>query len=222
MDIFQLDYFMEVFGKILKYLPNTLLISLYALFFSLILGLILALVRQYKVRVLSQIVMVYNSFFRGTPFVAQLFMFYYGLAQFSETIRRMSPFTALVVVLTLNFSAYMSEEIRAAINSVDKGQYEAALSIGMPPVRALRRIVIPQAARVAIPGLFSGFINLIKDTSVGFIIGVKDMMAGASIEINLAFRYLECYGVVLIVYWILTTILTFLQSRMENHLNRAY
>ncbi|WP_297207002.1 amino acid ABC transporter permease [uncultured Brachyspira sp.] len=219
---FKFDYFLSVFPKLLQYLPITCQVALLAFLFSLILGLIIALMLQYKIPVLYQIANVYVSFFRATPFIAQLFLFYYGFAQFSKFISNMSAFTALVVVLTLNYASFMSQDIRAAINSVDKGQFEAGLSIGMRSLDVLKRIVIPQAARVAVPGLSNSFINIFKSTSMGFVIGLKDMMAGASIEISVTYRYMEAYAAAVIIYWALISIFTYIQSILEKKLNRAY
>lgn len=101
MDVFKVDYFLSVFPKILKFLPQTLLISFLALIISLVLGFILAIIRQYRIKFLYGLSNIYVSFFRGTPFIAQMFLFYYGFAQFSETIKRMSPFTAILIVLGL-------------------------------------------------------------------------------------------------------------------------
>lgn len=110
----------------------------------------------------------------------------------------------------------------AALNSVDKGQYEAGLSIGLRPLAAIRRIVLPQAARIAIPGLSNNFINLFKSTAIGFMIGYKDMMAIVSMETSRSYRFLEGYAAAMLVYWIIISGLSFLQNKMEKRLNRKY
>lgn len=222
MENFQFDYFFNVFPKLLKYLPTTCEVALLSLLFSLILGLIIALMFTYRIPILYQLAYIYVSFFRATPFIAQLFLFYYGFAQFSKIISNMSAFTALTVVLSLNFASFMSQDIRAAINSVDKGQFEAGLSIGMGSFNILKRIIIPQAARTAVPGLSNSFINIFKSTSMGFVIGLKDMMAGASIEISVTYRYMEAYAAAVIIYWALISIFSYIQIVVEKRLNRAY
>lgn len=219
---FKFDYFLSVFPKLLKYLPITCEVAFLALLFSLMLGLIIALMLQYRIPILYQLAQIYVSFFRATPFIAQLFLFYYGIAQFSKIVSSMSAFTALTVVLSLNYASFMSQDIRAAINSVDKGQFEAGLSIGMRTFNILKRIVIPQAARVAVPGLSNSFINIFKSTSMGFVIGLKDMMAGASIEISVTYRYMEAYAAAVIIYWVLISIFSYLQTIVEKKLNKAY
>ena len=222
MDEFRVDYFLKMIPKICKLFPETVKVAFFSLLLSLVIGLILAVIRQYRIKGLYFFSSLYVSFVRGTPFIGQLFLFYYGFAQISETIRRMSPFTAVIIALSANYSAFMSEDIRAALNSVDKGQYEAGLSIGLRPLAAIRRIVLPQAARIAIPGLSNNFINLFKSTAIGFMIGYKDMMAIVSMETSRSYRFLEGYAAAMLVYWIIISGLSFLQNKMEKRLNRKY
>ncbi|HJA35197.1 MAG TPA: amino acid ABC transporter permease [Firmicutes bacterium] len=222
MPEFQFDYLFEVFPKIIKFLPFTFELALVSMVFATILGLILALIRQYRVKVLYQLSAIYISYFRGVPFIAQLFLFYYGVSQIVPFLQSMTPVTGMVVVLSTNAAAFMAESIRGALNSVDKGQYEAALAVGMKPIEALRRIVVPQAVRVAVPALSNSFIDLFKTTSMGFTIGLKDMMAAASIEISLGFRNFEVYVVLVAIYWSIVSILSFFQSKLEKRLNAAY
>ena len=222
MDVFRIDYFFSMIPKIIKLFPETVKVALFALLLSLILGLLLAIIRQYKIKGLYFLSSVYVSFFRGTPFIGQLFLFYYGFAQISETIRRMSPFTAVIIALSANYCAFMSEDIRAALNSVEKGQYEAGLSIGLKPFAVVRKIILPQAVRIAIPGLSNNFINLFKSTAIGFMIGYKAMMAVVSMETSRSYRFLEGYAAAMIVYWIIISILSYIQKRMEEKLNCIY
>ena len=134
----------------------------------------------------------------------------------------MSPFTALVICMSANYAAFMSEDIRAALNSVSKAQYEAGLSIGMKPLQVVRRIILPQAARVAAPGLSNHFIGIFKSTSIGFMIGYKDMMAAVGLETSKAYRFLEGYTVAIIVYWIILAVLSYGQKKLEKRLNVNY
>ena len=149
-------------------------------------------------------------------------MFYYGFAQFSDSIKEMSPFTAVIIALSCNYCAFMSEDIRAALNSVDKGQYEAGLSIGLRPFTVIRKIVLPQAARIAVPGLSNNFINLFKSTAIGFMIGYKDMMAVVSMETSRTYRFLEGYAAAMLIYWIIISVLSMIQQKTERYLNRIY
>lgn len=222
MDKFKIDYFVTMIPKVLKLLPATVKAALLALLLSLVLGLVLAVIRQYKIKGLYMLSSIYVSFFRGTPFIAQLFLFYYGLATISTTIKDMSSFTALIICLSANYCAFMSEDIRAALNSVSKDQYEAGLSIGMKPLAVIGKIIIPQATRIAIPGLSNNFINLFKSTSIGFMIGYKDMMAVVSMETSRTYRFLEGYLVAVVIYWAIISVLNMLQSHLEKKINRIY
>lgn len=222
MDIFRIDYFWKMIPKILHLLPETVKVALFSLLLSLVFGLVLAIIRQYKIKGLYFISSMYVSFFRGTPFIGQLFLFYYGFAQFSDTIRSMSPFTAVIIALSCNYCAFMSEDIRAALNSVDKGQYEAGLSIGLRPMAVIRKIILPQAVRIAVPGLSNNFINLFKSTAIGFMIGYKDMMAVVSMETSRTYRFLEGYAAAMLIYWIIISVLSAFQQYFEKRLNRIY
>lgn len=222
MDRFKMDYFIAMIPKVIKLLPATVKAALLSLLLSLLLGLVLAVVRQYKIKGLYALSSIYVSFFRGTPFIAQLFLFYYGLATISTTIKDMSAFRALVICLSANYCAFMSEDIRAALNSVSKDQYEAGLSIGMKPLAVITKIIIPQATRIAIPGLSNNFINLFKSTSIGFMIGFKDMMAVVSMETSRTYRFLEGYLVATVIYWAIISVLNVIQSHLEKKINKIY
>ena len=215
MDAFRVDYFLSMIPKILKLLPETVKVAVFSLALSLVFGLLLAIIRQYRIKGLNFISSVYVSFFRGTPFIGRF-------AQFSDSIKEMSPFTAVIIALSCNYCAFMSEDIRAALNSVDKGQYEAGLSIGLRPFTVIRKIVLPQAARIAVPGLSNNFINLFKSTAIGFMIGYKDMMAVVSMETSRTYRFLEGYAAAMLIYWIIISALSMIQQKTERYLNRIY
>ena len=220
--IFDFQYFLEMFGIIIDGFWNSLSLSLISLVFSVILGFGLAASRYYNIPVLKQFSAVFTSFFRSTPFIAQLFVFYYGFAQFSTTVRSMPAYWAAVMVLSVSFAAYMGENIRGAIMSVDKGQFEAGISIGLTPWQTICRVVIPQAARVAIPGMVNSFANLFKSTSLAFTVGVLDMTSPAKNEVNLSYRYLEGYTALLIVYWVVLASIELLQHYLEKKMSKPY
>lgn len=222
MEDFQYDYMISLLPKILQYLFVTIKIAIISLFIALILGLLLAIIKDCDIKVIRLFCNLYVSFFRSTPFIAQLFFFYYGVAQFIPVLINIPAETALILILSMNSSAYMSEIIRGALSSVDKGQKEAALSIGMTDWESMKRIVIPQGARVAVPGLSNCFIDLIKGSAVGFTIGVTEMMSKAQIEAATSFRYLEVYMATIIIYWGVVTFFTFFQKKLEKSMNKAY
>jgi len=134
----------------------------------------------------------------------------------------LDAFSAAVIGLSLHFSAYMADSIRAAILGIDKSQMEAALSIGQSPLTAMRRIILPQAARIALPSLMNQFVDMIKSTSLAFTLGVAELMARAQMEASSSFRFFESFLAVALIYWAVVVLFTQLQIRMENRLNRAY
>jgi len=206
----------------LKYATVTIRLSAMAIALGFILASVIALVVYGKVPVLCDFFKLYISFFRGTPLMAQLFCFYFGiLPVLKELVLKVSSFQAALLVLSLASSAYMAESLRAAISSVHRGQMEAAKSIGMTYMQAMTRIILPQAIRVAIPTLFSSFINIVKDTSLVFAIGVKEMMATAQLEGSSGYRYLEAYICVLLIYWGMTSVLGFAQKHIETKLAKS-
>lgn len=206
----------------LKYSTVTLRLSILAILIGVTLAFIIALVVYAKVPVLDRLFKIYISFFRGTPLMAQLFCFYFGvLPLMKDVVLKISSFQAALIILSLASSAYMAESLRAAISSIHKGQMEAAQSIGMTYMQAMYRIILPQAIKVAIPTLFSSFINIVKDTSLVFAIGVKEMMATAQLEGASGYRYLEAYVCVLFVYWGITSILGYVQKHLEIKLGKS-
>ncbi|KAA2015079.1 cystine ABC transporter permease [Escherichia coli] len=146
---------------LLKGAGYTLQLSIGGMFFGLLLGFILALMRLSPIWPVRWLARFYISIFRGTPLIAQLFMIYYGLPQFGIEL---DPIPSAMIGLSLNTAAYAAETLRAAISSIDKGQWEAAASIGMTPWQTMRRAILPQAARVALPPLSNSFISLLMIT----------------------------------------------------------
>lgn len=220
--MFNLDfeYMKSVVPLVLDASMTTLSMSFFSLISSLVLAIVLAIIRYYSVPILSPIVKIYVSFFRGTPIITQLFLLYFGIFTLNETLSNISAYYVTIIALSLNASAYMCETIRASFNSVDIGQIEAAVSFSMTKLQCMRRIIFPQAIRIAIPSLFNSFIDLIKGTSIAFTIGVPEMMSVAGKEGARFFKYFEIYFVLAAVYWILSIILEYFQKKLEVKLNR--
>lgn len=217
-----LEYMWELLPVLLRYLPLTLQMATIAMFFALILACLLAVIRVSKVPVLNGFALLFISFFRGTPLLVQLFLFYYGLPQVISALIVINGVTAAVLGLTLHFSAYMAESIRAAIVGIDRSQTEAALSIGMTQSQLMRRIILPQATRVATPTLMNYFIDIIKATSLAFTLGVTELMGATQKEASGSFLYLEAFLLVAIIYWVVVEALSWGQRRLETYLNKAY
>jgi putative amino-acid transport system permease protein len=207
---------------LLGYVPLTMGMAFLAMVLALILGSLLAIVRVLHVPLLDLITRLFISFFRGTPLLVQLFLFYYGLPQIMSFLTAIDGITAAIAGITLHFAAYMAESIRAAIIGVDRSQWDAAKSIGMTTTQMLQRIILPQAARVAAPTLVNYFIDIIKSTSLAFTLGVTELMGAAQKEAAGSFLYFEAFILVACIYWIIVEALSYLQQAIERHLNRAY
>lgn len=215
---FDFNFMIKLIPTMLKYSGVTLKLSILAVFFGLLIAFIIALVTVAKIPILSSFFKLYISFFRGTPLMAQLFCLYFGIIPLIRNIIQIESFQAALLILSLASSAYMAESLRAAILSINKGQMEAANSVGMTYIQSMFYIILPQAIKVAIPTLFSSFINIVKDTSLVFAIGVKEMMAQAQLEGSSGYRYLEAYVCVLFVYWGITAVMGKIQKYLEVRL----
>ena len=189
---------------------------------ALVLASVLAVERVFRVPVLDVFVRLFISFFRGTPLLVQLFLFYYGLPQVLSFLGKIDGVTATIMGLTLHFSAYMAESIRAAILGVDRSQWEAAQAVGMTQGQMMRQIILPQASRVAAPTLVNYFIDMIKGTSLAFTLGVTELMGATQKEAAGSFLYFEAFLVVAAIYWVMVETLAFAQRHLEVYLNKAH
>lgn len=184
---------------------------------SFILGLILALAtalaRISNFKPLVLIAKFYVWVIRGTPLLVQLFIIFYGLPAAGITLNAL---TAGIIGFTLSVGAYNSETIRAAILSIPRGQWEAAYSIGMTNSQALRRVIIPQAARVSIPPLANSFISLVKDTSLAAAITVTEMFQVAQQIVASTYEPLWLYCEAALIYLMFCTVLSMLQQKIEK------
>ena len=212
-------YIFKVFPTIFSALSLTLRLAIIALAISFALAIVFAIARYYKIPVINQILKIYISFFRGTPPITQIMLIYFGVFGLNKFLIGLPASYAAVTSLSLNAAAYMSETIRGAFNAVDKGQIEACMSIGMTRIQTMRRIILPQSMTVALPSLLNSLVDLIKGTSLAFLIGVPELMAIASYEGSKSFKYFEIYVIVAVIYWCLSIILTRLQSLAEKKLN---
>lgn len=195
----------------------TVLLSLGGMFFGLLLGFALALMRLSPLRLLSWPARVYVSFIRGTPLLVQLFMIYYGLPQLGI---QLDPIPSALIGFSLNMAAYLSEILRGAIGAIDRGQWEAAASIGMSGSQTLRRVILPQAARTALPPMGNSFISLVKDTSLAATIQVPELFRQAQLITARTFEIFTLYLAAALIYWVLASGLSWLQNRLERHASR--
>lgn len=179
----------------------TLILSVLSLFFGFFLGTLLALTRLSKHKVLSYLATAYIEFFRGTPLMVQLYMVYFG--SFIVFGLDMNRFISGLVAVSLNSAAYVAEIIRSGINSVDKGQKEAGLSLGLKESQVMRHIILPQAFKNVLPALGNELVTLIKETSIASTIGVTELMYNAD-KVNVASYDFRALVVAAGIYFLIT------------------
>jgi polar amino acid transport system permease protein len=197
---------------------TTLWISVVSQACGVILGLFLALMRMSRFRFLSRPAGAYIWFFRGSPLLVQVLLLWDGLPKLVPSLL-LPAWAAVVVAFSLNEGAYMAEITRAGITSVDPGQMEAAKSLGMRYALAMRRIVLPQAARVIVPPLGNEFNNMLKTTSIASVIGLEELTGTAEIFGSFNFTIFEWLIMVTFYYLLLTTLWGFVQRWIENRLS---
>lgn len=223
-------YMIDSIPDILRGVPISLSIAVVSIFFGLIIGTIVALIRIYEIPVLNQISKVYVSFLRGTPLLVQIFLCYYGIPAFVNWVNGklgtqgdISHIPAIIFIyisLSLNVSAFLSETIRGAILSVPKGQVEGAYSVGMTSYQAMKIIIMPQALRHALPNFSNIFISILKDTSLAFAVAVPEIMGEAKIIAGRTSKFFEVYIVAALVYWGLCIILEKVFAHVEKRLTK--
>ncbi|WP_319457720.1 MULTISPECIES: ABC transporter permease subunit [unclassified Mycobacterium] len=198
-------------------LTATIPLTIISFIVGLVIALAVALARLSSNVILSNAARFYISIIRGTPLLVQLVIVFYGLPKFGVTL---PAFTAAVIAFSLNVGGYAAEIIRSAIQSIPKGQWEAAETIGLNYTSALRRIIIPQATRVAVPPLSNTLISLVKDTSLASVILVTELFRKAQ-EIGApTFDFFTTYTAAAVYYWVICLVLSFGQSRFERRLER--
>lgn len=215
--LFDLELVFRQIPDLLAYLPVTLELTVIAGVIGLVLGLLIALVRMKKIPVLSQLAGGFVSLIRGTPIIVQLYLIYFAIPIAMKyynyyhgtdyNVNAVPPILFAIIALGLNQSAFDSETIRAALQSVDKGQIEAATALGMSRFQILRRITLPEAFNVALLPLGNSLINLLKGTSLAFTCSVVEMTAQGKIIAGRNYRYFEVYCSLAIIYWIITFVL---------------
>jgi len=216
---------------VLSGVGTTLLITAVSLLVSLVLGTLLAVMRVSRNVVLQAVSSAYIWFFRGTPVIVQV-IFWFNLALFLPRIEigswsvqtndLITPMNAALLAMSLNVSAFMAEIVRGGLISVDRGQTEAALSLGMTPARAMLKIVLPQAVRVILPPAGNLTIDLLKATSLVYVIGTKEILGTVQSIAAQNFYVIELLIVACIWYLALVSIASFFQSRLEKRFGRGY
>ncbi len=198
---------------------NTIMLALLAVLIGVVIGLGLALMRRSRFKLVKFVAAAYIEFVRGTPLLVQLFIIFYGLPVI--TGMRFPDFVAGVIALSLNSAAYVAEIIRAGLQSVDRGQMEAARSLGMTHQTAMRYIIIPQAFKNILPALGNEFIVVIKESAIVSVIGIYEIMRSANIVRGITYRPFEPLIVAALIYFVLTFTLSNLLGIAERRMRAS-
>jgi len=213
------EFILKNLSFIAQGLGQTLLISVLSILFAIVLAVLAALGRLSTYPPIYAISTFYVSLIRGTPLYLQIFFFFLALPQLGIIL---SGTFAGVMALGLNYGAYMSETFRAGLSSVSKGQREAAMALGMTPTQTMRRIILPQALRFAIPPMGNDFISMTKDSALVSATGfVHELMWRATKVGRAQFNNLEALIMAAMFYWVLTLILTYFQGKLEARLSKG-
>lgn len=194
----------------------TLLITVTALFFGVLAGLVIALMQETRIRPLQIFTLIYVWLFRGTPVLFQIIFIYNVLPTFGI---RLSAFLSAVIALALNEGAYMAEILRSGLDAVKKGQRTAGLALGLTTGQVMRWIVLPQAARIVLPPMGNQMIGMLKTSALVSVIAVEELLLVANQTASASFRYLEALTAAGVYYLALTTIFMVLQAMMERSLD---
>lgn len=214
-----MELVLDNLGFLLTGAYYTLLITIVSMFFGFFIALIVAIARLKGNWLISGIARGYVSIIRGTPIIVQIFIIYFGLPDYGITL---APLTAAYISLSINIGAYLSETFRGAILSVPKGQTEAALSLGLSPWQTMRKIILPQAARVAIPPMGNTFIGMLKETSLVSIVTVTELLRSAQLLIAQYYVAMPFYIAIALMYWIMSMLFSNILDRIEKKLAKAY
>lgn len=209
----------------------TIVLSLITVMIGSLLGFLLTLMRRSHFKALSAFSKAYSLIVRGTPMLVQLYLWLYALPKIGLTIPPIPvggdlfgsrEFSTAILALGLNSGAYVSEILRGGLDAVSKGQSEAARSLGLSQKQTMQKIIIPQALRVILPGLGNEFVQMIKESSIVSTVGIFDVMYTSNIVKAATFSVFEPLIIVAGIYFVLTTVLTAVQQRMERRLNVGY
>lgn len=206
---------------------NTLIIAFFTVLLGTLLGTLMAMAKMSRIKPLKWVATAYIEFFRGTPLMVQLMFIFYGLPMIGVAFPSVSfipdfdRFAAGIVAMSLNSCAYVAEIIRSGIQAVDKGQMEAARSLGFHHREAMTIVILPQAVRNILPALGNEFVTIIKESSIVSVIGIADLMYRTKGVIAKTYNSLECLAVAAIVYFILTFVSSRLISLMERKMSHG-
>ena len=210
-----MEYLLSVMPQLLTGAVTTIKLFAFTLLGSLPLGIVLALLLSVPFKPLNYLLQTYVWVLRGTPLLLQLIFFFYGLPKIGIIFDR---FDAAIIAFILNYSAYFAEIFRGGLQAIPEGQYEAAKVLRLRPIQTIRKIVIPQVIKIVLPSVGNEVINLVKDSSLVYILGLGDVMRAGKIAMERDATLLPLLGVALI-YLAMTGIFTLIMKQIENKLN---
>lgn len=216
--LFDYELAIDSLPFLLQGLQITMVIALFSMFFALILGVVIGVARMSKFAIFHLPARLYISFMRGTPLLVFVFILYYGLPviglEFNNAV------VAAIVGVSLNFGGYLAEVVRSAILSVPRGQWEAAATLQMDYFQTLRKIVIPQATRIALPPTFNIFMDVVKGTSLASVITVQELLYSSRLVAGRTYDSMTMYISAALIYWIVCIVIGYFQERLEIRYNR--
>ena len=215
--------FNEVYPTLLEGLGMTLKITILSLIIAMILGIFVCMMNISHNMILRGIAKFYIWLIRGTPMLVQAFYFYFAVPQLIQSLTgsqfRITVFTASLITLTLNAGAYISEIFRGSIESVNKGQMEAARSLGLSYAKSMQKIILPQAVRICLPSLVNQFIITLKDSTILYAIGLSEIMYHAKVYVGRTMESFATYTWVAIFFLLIVTVLSFISRTVERRMN---
>lgn len=230
--MFDLGVFLDGILEISKVVPKTLLLAMTILLLAIILGSCIHLIVQYKVPFVSQIIVVLQSFLRGTPNVVLLYFMFAALPELLTLItgslgipfdaNKINPVFIVIITFSISLSVFQSEIIRGAILSVDKGQIEAAHSLGYSFWQTFRKVIFPQALIEAFPDFMNSLLLVIKALSLAYLFTVIDILGQAKLLGGFTQRYLEAFAAAALIYWVLCIVLTKFANKVEFKMREGF
>lgn len=212
------DILITKFPAFMEGVEITLQLAFFTVLFGSLLGLVVAVCRRTRLLPLRWLMNAYVAFIRGTPLLVQVLLVVYGLPQLGIRFPRM---TLCIIALVINSGAYMAELIRAGLQSVEKGQVEAAESLGMSSGQTMLYIILPQAMKVTLPAMGNEFVAIIKESSILYAVGVYELTYQAYKLASVNYYYIETMIVAALIYFVLTYVATKLLGLLERRMRRA-
>ncbi|WP_281666267.1 amino acid ABC transporter permease [Gemella morbillorum] len=209
------DFLPKYYTTYIDATVTTLKVSLIALLIGLLLGIVICLAKISTIKVLNVLATIYVEVIRNTPILVQIMIIYFALPEVGISF---TPFMSAIIALSINSGAYVSEIFRSGILAIDKGQTEAGRSLGLSYFQTMKFIILPQALKNSLPALGNEFISLVKESSIVYFVGVADIMFAANTVKNATYETFGPYLIAAAIYFIITSVLSFLVKRLEKKL----